>query len=72
MEELKFCPILKSIVRISSCKVSTPPMGKCGKKVVILTRCCSCEEKCGYTYKCIYSSEGKDYDPGLTVVYTNL
>ena len=67
MEELRFCPMLKSIVTISSSKIATPPMGKCGKRTVIFTHCCSCEEKCKYTYECMYSSEGKNYDPGLTI-----
>jgi hypothetical protein len=68
MEDLRYCPILKSVVTIFSSKIVTQPMGKCGKRGTMFSYGCSCEEKCRYTYECLYSSEGKSYDPQLTIV----
>lgn len=68
MEELRYCPLLDSVVTISRIKTSTHPMGACGKTVSATPGRCRCEEKCRYTYECMYSSEGKTFDPKLDIV----
>ena len=68
MDEYEYCPVLKSVVVITSTKMETRPMGILGRRAVATAYGCSCEEKCKYIYECQYSSTGKNYDPGLTMV----
>ena len=65
MNELKFCPEFKSAVIVSSCTATTDPIGAAGKKLHMTSFRCSCEDKCHHTYDCIYSFEGKTFDPCL-------
>lgn len=70
MDNLAYCPQLKSVVTITSNKITTKPIGKSGKRLTAYSFHCGAEEKCMHLYDCRYSSEGKNYDPRLTTVHS--
>lgn len=65
MESRKFCRELKDRVVISENRVMTSPAGDAGKIFSADIHSCSGEDRCSYRYECMYSLEGKNFDPGL-------